>query len=467
MGCAGNKEIHTPNLDRMAGAGVRFENFFCASPVCSPARASVFTGKIPSAHGVQDWIDNHKKDDLEYLKGQVTYVDMLAANGYTCGISGKWHLGNAMKKQLGFSHWYVYHGAQADYYNPPMIRENQKVSENGYITDLITNDAVDFINSCALNKDDGRPFYLSAHYTAPHKPWINCHPEEYLKLYENCPFDSIPDEPMHPWQINTHPWPSEKEERRETLKGYFASVSAMDAGIGRILKTLEDLKISEDTLVFFMSDNGMNMWHHGIVGKGNGTFPLNLYDTSVKIPAIAHRPGSVPAGAVCDKLISQYDFMPTLLDYAGIENPAADALPGKSFAQVLINNNGDINSGANTDDGHIGHIIVYDEYGPARMIRNRDFKYIHRYPYGPHELYDLINDPGERINLYGDPAGSPVAEQMKSELDAWFLKYADPETDASREAVTGWGQTALPGIPGKGAKAFHQSESDMRNSRKN
>lgn len=449
MGCAGNSEIQTPNLDRMAASGMRFENFFCASPVCSPARASVLTGKIPSQHGVHDFIDNKLKDDLEYLKGQTTYVNVLTQNGYTCGISGKWHLGNAMERQMGFSHWYVYHSAMAPYYNAPMIRNGEAVTDEGYLTDLLTDDAIGFIQANAK-----KTFYLSVHYTAPHAPWLNCHPKEYLDIYDNCPFDSIPNEPKHPLQITTHPWP-EGEERRETLKGYFAAVTAMDAGIGKILDTLDDTGLSEDTLVFFMSDNGMNMGHHGIFGKGNGTFPMNLYDTSVKVPAIAYHPGTIPPGMVSDSLLSQYDFMPTILDYANIKGPDASALPGKSFAATL----------KGSDDGSNESIVVYDEYGPVRMIRTHEWKYIHRYPYGFHELFDLVNDPGEKENLYNDETKAHIVEEMRAKLDSWFVKYVDPKMDGARESVTGWGQMNLPGIYGKGAKAFHQSQEDILKSR--
>jgi len=438
MGCAGNNEIKTPNLDKLAASGIRFENFFCTSPVCSPARASVFTGKMPSQHGIQDWLANNENDSIEYLQDQTTYPQLLSQNGYTCGISGKWHLGNALEPQMGFSHWYVHHSAQAPYYNTLMIRDGESFTEEGYITDNLTNDALSFLQAQKEN-----PFYLSVHYTAPHKPWIGCHPQEYVDMYKNCPFDSIPSEPKHPWQIDTHPWP-EGEERRETLKGYFAAVTAMDAGIGRILDYLDENNLRENTLVFFMSDNGMNMGHHGIMGKGNGTFPMNLFDTSVKIPAIVSQPGTVPQGVVCDALLSQYDFLPTLLDLTGIENNLQN-LPGRSFANILKGDKADEHS----------HVVVYDEYGPVRMIRNHEYKYIHRYPYGPHELYNIKNDPGEKVNLYD--VNCDIVKSMKFHLESWFHTYVDPAVDAVREHVTGWGQVTKPGVYSNGAKAFFQS----------
>ena len=448
MGAAGNKEIQTPNLDKLAATGIRFENFFCTSPVCSPARASIFTGKMPSQHGVQDWLAFPNNDNLEYLKGQTTYPLLLSQNGYTCGITGKWHLGNATTMQMGFSHWYVYASAQATYYDTPMLRNDETITESRYITDRLTEDALSFLNT---QTNQPNPFYLSLHYTAPHKPWIGCHPQEYLDMYKNCPFDSIPTLPKHPWQINTHPWP-EGQERHETLQGYYAAVTAMDAGIGQIINYLEQNNMRENTLIFFMSDNGMNMFHHGIVGKGNGTFPMNLYDTSVKIPAIASQPGTIPQGKVCHSLLSQYDFMPTLLDWANIQNPSENNLPGTSFAGIL----------KGKEEHKHSHIVVYDEYGPVRMIRNTEWKYIHRYPYGPHELYHLKTDPGETANLIDDPTKQEIVSQMKSQLENWFHQYVDPAIDATREPVTGWGQVTRPGIHSNGATAFFQSQGSIK-----
>src|SRR5690606_30546131 len=113
LGCAGNHEIRTPTLDRLAGEGTRFDRFFCASPVCSPARASLLTGQIPSQHGVHDWLaaGNMPADPrgpIRYLDGKPAYTDVLVANGYSCGLSGKWHLGDSLAPQHGFSHWYAH-----------------------------------------------------------------------------------------------------------------------------------------------------------------------------------------------------------------------------------------------------------------------------------------------------------------------------------------------------------------------
>jgi arylsulfatase A-like enzyme len=454
LGCAGNREIITPNLDALAANGVRFDNFFCASPVCSPARASLLTGRIPSQHGVHDWIragnlapaagvNAFGNDDrvIEYLAGMPAYTDTLAANGYTCALSGKWHLGDSIKAQKGFTYWLTIPYGGSDYYNPPVIADGRVWRQPGYLTEVITEGALRFLDQHAGRSN---PFYLSVHYTAPHSPWDKGqHPEDIVALYADCPFASCPDEPVHPWQSNTAPR-GVGEKRRELLSGYFAAVTALDRGVGRILAHLDRLRLRENTLIVFGSDNGMNMGHHGVWGKGNGTFPLNMYDTSVKVPFIMSWPGRIAGGVVCDRLLSQYDVLPTLLDYLGMDNPQAANLPGHSFAPFL---RGEVSKEHEA-------VVVCDEYGPVRMVRTRDWKYVHRYPYGPHELYDLHNDPEERANLIGDSAQQGKVSEMRLLLHEWFLRHSDPDLDGRQWEVYGKGQIERVGRAGRSQPAF-------------
>jgi arylsulfatase A-like enzyme len=260
---------------------------------------------------------------------------------------------------------------------------------------------------------------------------------------------------MHPWQMNSAPFGHGGKARRAILSGYFAATTAMDTGVGRILDWLEEKGVRENTLVVFMSDNGMNMGHHGIYGKGNGTFPQNMYDTSVKVPTLISRPGHVPEGLVCEDMLSQYDVMPTLLDYLGFANPVAEHLPGRSFAPLL---DGQSLVGRDAvvvyDERVLDEHAVFDEYGPVRMIRTQEWKYVHRYPYGPNELYDLANDPGERENLVDDAAHADKVRALKAGLEAWFVRYVDPKLDGTHEAVTGKGQLGLAGPAGKGENVW-------------
>ena len=257
-------------------------------------------------------------------------------------------------------------------------------------------------------------------------------------MYKDCPFNSIPKEKEHPDSI--YLTKEVAKDVRANLIGYFAAVTAMDANIGRIIDKIEDLGIRENTLIIFTSDNGFSCGHHGFWGKGNGTFPINMYDSSVKVPFIASHPGIIPENKVCDSLVSAYDFMPTLLNYVGIKDYEDNSLPGRSFANVLKG------LPYEQDD----KIVVLDEYGPNRMIRSKEFKYIKRYPYGPDEMYDLVNDPDERNNLLLQDNHSEKAAELRYELETWFNKYVNPEIDGAKEAVYGSGQINLAGLWAKG-----------------
>ncbi len=437
MGCSGNKEILTPNIDEIARRGIRFENFFCVSPVCSPARASLLTGRIPSAHGVHDWIrrgnvDARSGDDeaIEYLQGMRAFTDTLATAGYRCGISGKWHLGDSLHPQKSLSYWNVFpYGGSNHYFDAVMVQDGEINRVPGYLTDIITDGALSFIDSTVGGE---RPFCLLVAYTAPHSPWEEGqHPEALTGLYRNCSFESCPDEPCHPWQINSAPRGT-GEKRRELLTGYYAAISGLDRGIGKIVARLRERGLLENTLFIISSDNGMNMGYHGVWGKGNGTFPLNMYDTSVKVPFIASLPGVLPEGVVDDHLLSHYDFFPTLVDFLGLEEPALQGLPGRSFAPLL--------RGQSLIEGQA--VVAFDEYGPVRMIRTRTHKYVRRYPYGPDEFFDLINDPGERENRVADPTFHPLITGLRAEMERFFVAYADPMLDGARQGVTGKGQVA-------------------------
>ena len=476
MGCAGNAEIQTPHLDRLAREGTRFENAFCASPVCSPARMSIFTGKIPSRHGVHDWLAKGHLDEevlsaelrdafrepdpaweyvwpknqlqgdraIRFLDGHDTFTRHLADSGYTCGISGKWHMGDSYTPQAGFTYWKTVAMGGENYYYPVVLEGDEMVLKRGqYVTDIITDNALRFLEE---QKGKDTPFYLSVHYTAPHAPWQReHHPAAYYDRYEDCPFASVPDVPPHPWSDLKDKTPAEMVALRRTfLQGYFAAITAMDAGIGRILAALEEAGLRENTLILFSGDNGMSMGHHGIFGKGNGTFPMNMYDTAVKVPLIGSQPGRVAQNVCREELVSHYDLFPTILEWVGVPYEPDPALPGRSFVPLLKGET----TAARED------VVVFDEYGPVRMIRTREWKYVHRYPYGPHELYDLRRDPGEEHNCIDEPSAQPVREELLDRLTRWYLQYADPACDGRGEAVHGIGQIGRAGAAAGGKPAF-------------
>jgi len=322
--------------------------------------------------------------------------------------------GRQSAPQHGFDFWYVHQKGGGDYNAAPVVRDGRLIVEDGYITDVITDEALGFLDR---HRDDR--FYLSVHYTAPHSPWTG-HPQAIVDSYADCPFESCPQEERHPWAIGL-------TDRclgdREMLKGYFAAVTAMDIGLGRILDRLEALGLRDDTLVVFVSDNGFSCGHHGFWGKGNGTRPRNMYENSIRVPFVISHPAAIPQGRVEEGMVSAYDFMPTLLDYLSLPIPTEQNLPGRSVAPLW--------RGESMAGNEI--VVVYDEYGPVRMIRTADWKYVHRHPDGPHELFDLVHDPDERCNLIDDPAQAPRVRDLRGELEAWFERYVIPERDGLNE----------------------------------
>lgn len=502
LGCAGNRDVRTPHLDRLAAEGVRFENFYCASPVCSPARASLMTGMMPSAHGVYDWLKSGslcradlgnladhpvfaaEKEAIQYLDRFECYSDLLCRAGYECHLSGKWHLGDSLRPQHGFSHWFTIGRGGCLYTSPDIVREGKVSIEQGYLTDMITEDALSVLEQASSRS---APFYLSVHYTAPHTPWEQSeHPAEIWNLYEGCTFEETPALPVHPQQIHSCDRPFEpgpelrrraeagdeegkqavarfEEDRRRLLRGYYTAITAMDRGIGRILHKLDELGLREKTLICFMADNGMNLGQHGIWGKGNGTFPLNLYESSCKVPCLFRWPGKIPAGGVISRVCSQLDFFPTVAALCGAA-PRSDGRyrPGENLLPLLLTAQDEHAAGGGDEEGQA---FVVDEYGPNRMLRDGRYKIVRRYPYGPDELFDLKQDPNEEHNLYYDESLLDLRCRLEQELHAWWDLYTDPSMDGCREAVTGGGQLGRGGKDKIGR--IYEAQDEVGKSRRN
>lgn len=437
-------DVFTPNLDALADRGSFFENCFCASPVCSPARASILTGVMPSRHGVHDWIisgsvdvrdlpafsrdrapiRNNEDRAIDYLAGITTYTDILADNGYDIALSGKWHLGDTMRPRKGHTYWNTILRGGCRYTSYDLYHQGRVTTHEDYLTDRIADNAIDFLRNHRTEK----PFYLGIHFTAPHTPWEREeHPEEIWNLYAGSDFGSIPWEPVHRDQMVNSFIGDTSERRRENIRGYFTAVTAMDRAIGRVLDTVQSLGLEEDTILIFTSDNGMNVGQHGVWGKGNGTYPQNFYEESIKVPLILRVPGKSP-GTVTD-LVSHTDLFPTILDLCGLEG-AADSPCGSSFACTLEGK-----------PFRREAVCVFSEYGAVRMIRSRRYKLVKNYLGGPDLFYDLELDPSETQSLLEDPRYLPEITTLEAVLDEGFARYADPDHDGRYQYPKGMGQT--------------------------
>jgi choline-sulfatase len=429
LGCYGNTEILTPHLDALAERGTLYSDFYCTSPVCSPARASLLTGHMPSVHGVHDWIARSPGAGRSpsFLDGQETFVDVLSASGYRTGLFGKWHLGDASTAHAGFERWLALEASHGPYIDADFVTDDPDDDVRGYVTDVIADRAIDFVRA---TEHDDRPFLASVNFTAPHHPWVDQHPERITSLYDDCNFASCPQESPHPWMHQSLA-PAVRDAYRDprpSLVGYFAAVTAMDEAIGRILENVEAAGLAESTVIVFTSDNGFHCGQQGIWGKGNSTWPLNVYERSVKVPCIVAGPGWAE-GQTSRAVTSAYDIFPTVLEVAGLATDSPER-PGMPLPRS-----------ASTPEA--GGAVVCDEYGDTRMIRRGHHKLVLRYPEGPCELYDLRADPQELRNQYDDPAAATVRRELTAQLEDWFERYASGPYDARRYEVTGRGQTEM------------------------
>lgn len=451
-GRASGGAVDTPTIDALADRGTVLDRFFCASPVCSPARASLLTGRPPSWHGVHDWLAGQHAGPgaVDFLAGQPLVTESLATQGWRVGLSGKWHLGASDVPRQGFEHWFALDGGGSPYDGATFHRlcpdgAVQTARVEGYLTDTIADDAISFLHEVSGDPADERPFFSLVTFTAPHAPWRGQHPEEYVAPHRGrvvVGSDGVPvdQETRHPWLASIRGRPVGCEaDPVEALAGYLGSIAAMDAAVGRIVATLESLSLLDSTVIVFTSDNGYNTGHHGIWGKGNGTWPVNMYEESVRVPFIAAGPGI--AAATRSDLVSAYDVALTLCEIVGADpSPFADG-PGLSFLDVL--------TGTGSRDADV---VVFDEYGDTRMIRTQQWKYVQRIPAGPDELYDLASDPAERHNMVDDPAGVTVVTGLRDRLEAWERRHGSADRRADGHVVSGSGQVGP--VPGDGTSTL-------------
>jgi arylsulfatase A-like enzyme len=414
-GCA---SIHTPNVDQLAAGGTRFSNAYAATPVCSPSRMTWMTGLMPSVHGVQDYLstrDSFGPSSRAFLQGHRTYSELLAAGGYRCGLTGKWHMGHDDQAQCGFSYWATVPGGGGPYQDAEFVVNGARRRMPGFKEDAIGDFALEFIQQNRRN-----PFFLLVPFYAPHTPY-NYQPDQDRVPYLNSPLPCFPNLPTHP---NQNPVLRQHHGNRASMQAYSALVTGMDRNIGRVLQRLHDLSLRDDTLVIFSADQGWNAGHHGVWGKGNGTVPYNMYEESIRVPLIWNHPGRIRAGSTSDALVSSYDFLPTLLDYAGIATPRDSRRPGVSYKRCLHGN-----SLPHRDS-------LCFEYAYMRAIRTRTHKYVERTAPMPSELYNLNSDPGETTNLVNDARQSATRAGLSRSMDDFFRRAGAPPLNQWRTTTT-------------------------------
>ncbi|MBI3695122.1 MAG: sulfatase-like hydrolase/transferase, partial [Acidobacteria bacterium] len=401
-----------------------FAHHFVCTPICSASRATLFTGRTPMQHGIHDFLTPKPVESPPQgqaappasFRNEVFLSDMLAANGYTCGYYGKWHLGFEEQAQHGFTRWYVIPGGSSPYQDPVMISstgggEVRRVPEKGYLADLIHEHAVEFIEEARKKPN---PWFAVVSHFNPHTP-LNGHPQKYYDLYRDVEFKTFPLEPAKPNALRER---NLLADPIGNLRKTAASTTALDDRVGALLDYLDEKKLSEQTLLVFVGDNGFLLGRHGYWSKGLASDPINMYEEVMAVPLIARWLQTIPSGRARQELVSFYDFLPSVLDLLGLPLPKSRNLCGRSYWPLLTTRA--LGRWDNRVYGYFRNTVMLREEQHKLLLRNQQGNQWR----GPNELYDLAADPTEHANRFDDRALGRVRERMTRDLNAWIKKYS-------------------------------------------
>lgn len=347
MGCSGNEFVSTPNMDRLAAEGARFENAFTPFPVCTPARASMWTGVYPHGHEVTGNVYGISNAIAEVSKQKVTMFDILQSHGYNTAYFGKWHLG---EDDPGFiDHWRGFNSLGGHW--------DRSGDDETYIPDIQTDQSIAYLKERA---EADEPFVMVNGFYPPHDPFSA--PERFYEPYRG---KGVP------------------------FAGYYAAVSAIDACVGRTVQAIEDLGLAENTVVIYFSDHGETFKY-----REDGEHKFVCYEEAIRIPMLVRWPGQVEPGQVLDCKVGLQDLMPTLLEWAGVPSP--DHLHGSSIAPWLRGERPEWR-----ETFYVENITRYNRRH-QRAVHADGWKLILS-DGGSNELYDLEKDPEEELDVYAAP----------------------------------------------------------------
>ena len=402
LGCYGDNQVSTPNIDRLASEGVRFTNAFVVASSCSPSRASLITGQYPHTNGVTGLTHIRKKLMLSPFR--TTMPEVLARHGYNTAMEGKWHVAPYFPTA-----WYGYRERLSGIMpKDHWIKSSEK--------------ALKFLEENRNNR-----FYLELDY-------MDTHRDDFGEFHFADGFPVDPEKIHIPDYYTLPDWP----EIRADLAKYYSNAMKMDMMIGQVLAKLDELGLTENTLVCFVSDNGPPY-------PGN---KMTLYDRGIGTPLIFRQPGKIPAGTVNDSMVSTTDIMPTLLEAAGC--PIPNSVQGKSALGLAEGTRNEP-----LHDAVFAEMTYHVNYLPMRAVRTERWKYIRNYsddavgldqcahmewaqrvctlpnqgwirPRVPEELYDLKNDPDEQKNLVADSSFQEQLTMMRQRLDRHMRETKDP-----------------------------------------
>jgi arylsulfatase A-like enzyme len=472
------KLLDTPHLDRLAREGMRFDRCVVTNSICGPSRAVVLTGKYSHLNGF------YNNSNSRFDGSQTTMPKLLQAAGYQTAIVGKWHL---VSDPTGFDYWQILPG-QGVYYNPPMIRNGERVQHQGYTTDIITDLSLEWLR----NRDRSKPFLLMSQHKAPHREW-----EPNLKYLGHDNDRKYPEPPtlfddyagrgqaerdqdmtiaktmtardvklvapsqLTPEQLeewNAYYEPRNEAFRQANLQGddlvrwkynrymhdYLGCIKSVDESVGRLLQYLDDEGLADNTLVVYAADQGFYLGEHGWFDK------RWIFEESLRTPLLVRWPGAVKPGGVNSDLVSNLDFAETLLDAAGVAVPAE--MQGRSLVPVL--------KGQTPDDWRKSFYYHYYEFpGPHAVARHygvvtERYKLVHFYEPAVSywELFDLEKDPLELRSVYGQAEYAQTQQELAAELTRLRTELKVPPQDPP--------ETMIP-RPGPKAKVKPKAKADQ------
>ena len=454
----GNSLVATPNIDRIAQAGMRFDRAYVGNAICGPSRATALTGMHSHGNGFysNDW-------SPEFNGQQQTFPRLLQAAGYRTAVVGKWHL---YSDPVGFDHWEVVHNGfeHGTYYNPEFRSPTGVEQTTGYVSDLITDKAIAWLDSVA---DSSAPFMLMYHHKTPHRDWMPAPMElrnwdeqgrvpepstllrdlsgeldvrrdarmtisEYMterdvKLerpkYLNAEQSQLWEQAFSDGNRAYREAPLSEDERvrwkyQRYIKTYIAAVQGMDREIGRLLDHLDQRGLTDNTLIIYTSDQGF------FLGE-NGWFDKRWMDeVSSKVPLLMQWKGKIASGIATSALVQNIDYAPTILDAAGVE--AASPMHGVSLLPLatgqLANRDRDLYYHFYENPGFHG---VARHYG----VRTERYKLVYYYVNDEWELFDLEEDPRDQVNLYGKPGYEAIEKDLKLRMATLRSRYQVPDDD--------------------------------------
>jgi len=433
MGCMGNPDVKTPNLDRMAKEGMLFRRTYANTPVCCPARAILLTGTYPHVNGMV-------ANDLRLRESEITIAEILRDTGYRTGFIGKWHLDGGPRlpgyippgpRRQGFDYWAAYQCSHT-HFTPYYFRDTPDVI---MVQKFEPEASADFAVEFLKNQPKDKPFFLTLQLGPPHDPYGA--PTEYTKQYD-------PEKLImrKNWQPNSevgkgggaippklrYPGLPEKPYApsggKEEVAAYYAAITAIDDQVGRILKTLKENGQDENTIILFTSDHGDMLGSHGLRRK------RKPHEESAGIPGILRWPAKIPAGKVVDTLFSHVDMPVTLLSLVGL--PVPKNMQGSDLAPVAL--------GHTTKGPDAVFLQIFVPYRPDQIEKPWRGIITDRYTYaryedGPWLLFDNQQDPWQMTNLATDAKSSSLIKSLDQKLTAMMKKQGDAWSFNSNELV--------------------------------